>query len=198
MVYDDLDALYVPGPFSRVTYRAAPHNAYLSLTALRTAAVRRSFSATASITGLAFAGTVAGARRRRRSRRSPSRSRARTRRRLVDIRRGPRHDVSAQRKQEEGHRPRRRRAAERAQRCGPVDADEHVRQRWRRAENEVTLEQRGERWRRPCSWAVSGTTGRGAPARPARGSCRIAGAFFLDPGDTWFEVIGNDAHIVMN
>jgi hypothetical protein len=55
-LFDDMDQFFNPGPYSRAKDRPAPHNLYVNLAALRTAAVRnRGYAATETIDGLAFA-----------------------------------------------------------------------------------------------------------------------------------------------
>lgn len=54
-LFSDMDQFFNPGPYRRVSDRAAPHNLYLSIAKLRTAAVKnRGYAATATITGLTF------------------------------------------------------------------------------------------------------------------------------------------------
>ncbi len=54
-LYDDMDQFFNPGPYKRVTYKSAPHNLYLSISKLRTAAVKnRGYAATATVKGLTF------------------------------------------------------------------------------------------------------------------------------------------------
>jgi hypothetical protein len=55
-LFDDMDQFFNPGPYHRAKDRPAPHNLYVDLTALRAAAVKnRGYVATETITGLAFA-----------------------------------------------------------------------------------------------------------------------------------------------
>ncbi len=190
-VYDDLDALYVPGPFSRVTYRAAPHNAYLSLTALRTAAVRRSYAATASITGLAFAGTVATATPTVTSLTIPFSGADKASWTYAAASTTYLRSVNG------------KRDTDRA--TGEQLSARNVVVLWTRtstygsggALNEVTLTGSGRASVFLGGQRYDGTWSAGASSPPVLRE-QDGRIIRLDPGDTWFEVIGNDAHIVMN
>lgn len=61
-LFDDMDQFFNPGPYRRSSSRSAPHNLYLSISKLRTAAVKnRGYAATATITGPAFTRAAAPA-----------------------------------------------------------------------------------------------------------------------------------------
>jgi hypothetical protein len=61
-LFEDMDQFFNPGPYHRVSNRAAPHNMYLDIAKLRVAAVsKRGYEATATITGLTFAPPSAAA-----------------------------------------------------------------------------------------------------------------------------------------
>lgn len=61
-LYNDMDQFFNPGPYQRVSFRAAPHNLYCDIAKLRVAAVKsRGYAASATITGLDFRKSAAEA-----------------------------------------------------------------------------------------------------------------------------------------
>lgn len=52
--FDNMDQFFNPGPYRRASDRLAPHNLYLDIAKLRTAAVKRGYAAALDVQGLTF------------------------------------------------------------------------------------------------------------------------------------------------
>jgi hypothetical protein len=190
-VYDDMDQFFDPGPYVRVPGRPAPHNVYVDLTKLRAAAVKRGYVATEAITGLAFAGSVAEA--------TPTVT-------LLTVPFSSSNRVTW-----------RYDAASRMY-ARAVNGKPHVDKlsgKQYKARNIVVL------WARTSSFGTNGVLREITLTGTGRASVFLSGVRYdgtwtasadappllrgpdgrvirLDPGNTWFEVIGNELDILMN